>query len=132
VNALAAAAGEALLREPRRARRWQQRAGRWVAQEGAWLQQALAATPGIEPMPSATNFLLVRGCRSPGTPQALAPVGEALQRRHGILLRDCRSFAGLDGSWLRIGLQHRAANLRIVAALRQELSAAVAAGPPDR
>jgi histidinol-phosphate/aromatic aminotransferase/cobyric acid decarboxylase-like protein len=132
VNALAAAAGEALLREPRRARRWQQRAGRWVAQEGAWLRQALAATPGIEPMPSATNFLLVRGCRSPGTPQALAPVGEALQRRHGILLRDCRSFAGLDGSWLRIGLQHRAANLRIVAALRQELSAAVAPGPPDR
>jgi histidinol-phosphate/aromatic aminotransferase/cobyric acid decarboxylase-like protein len=51
-------------------------------------------------------------------------VRDALQRRHGILVRDCRSFAGLDGSWLRIGLQGRRANRRIARALADELSGA--------
>ena len=117
VNGLALAAGEALFRDPRRMARWQQRAARWVVQDGAWLQGALAEIPGLQPLPSATNFLLVRGA------QSLVPVREALRRRHGILLRDCRSFEGLDERWLRIGLQGRRANRRIVEALRRELSA---------
>lgn len=124
VNGLAAAAGEALLAHPRREQRWQQRVARWVGEEGAWLQRALAAMPPLEPMPSATNFLLVRGKAAGGRPLALAPVRDALQRRHGILVRDCRSFAGLDGSWLRIGLQGRRANRRIARALADELSGA--------
>ncbi len=120
INGLAAVAGEALLRSPRRARRWQARVARWVAEEGVWLHRALGAIPGLEPRPSATNFLLVRGAHD------LVAVREALQRSQGILLRDCRSFDGLDGSWLRIGLQGCRANRRIVEALRRELSGAQA------
>ena len=84
--------------------------------EGAWIQQQLAALPGITPMPSAVNYLLIRAETS------LVPVREALEQRHRILLRDCRSFSGLGECWLRIGLQNRRRNRRIVAALRREQS----------
>jgi Histidinol-phosphate/aromatic aminotransferase and cobyric acid decarboxylase len=41
--------------------------------------------------------------------------------RRGVLLRDCRSFEGLGERWLRIGLQSRRGNRRIVAAMRRDL-----------
>ncbi len=117
VNGLAAAAGESLLRNPAACRRWCGRVQRWTAREGAWLQQQLAQLPGITPMPSAANFLLIRGETS------LVPLRERLERRHRILLRDCRSFVGLGPNWLRIGYQSRRHNRRIIRALRQELAA---------
>jgi histidinol-phosphate/aromatic aminotransferase/cobyric acid decarboxylase-like protein len=45
-----------------------------------------------------------------------------LEVRHRILLRDCRSFEGLDDTWLRIGFQSRRVNRRIIQAMRKELS----------
>jgi histidinol-phosphate/aromatic aminotransferase/cobyric acid decarboxylase-like protein len=115
VNGIALAVGERLLASPRRYHRWCKRVQRWVATEGAWMQQQLAALPGITPMPSAVNYLLIRSNRS------LVPLREAMEQRHRILLRDCRSFAGLGETWLRIGLQTRRNNRRIVRALREEL-----------
>ena len=121
VNAVASAVGEALLRSPERHHAWMQRVQRWTAQEGAWLQRQLAALPGIIPMPSAANYLLIRGERE-GKPWSLQPLRDALEMRHRILLRDCRSFEGLDESWLRIGFQNRRGNRRIIQAMRKELS----------
>ena len=115
VNGVALAVGERLLASPRRYHRWCERVQRWTATEGAWMQQQLAALPGIMPMPSAANFLLIR------SEQSLVPLREAVEQRHRILLRDCRSFIGLGENWLRIGLQSRRNNRRIVGALRQEL-----------
>ena len=57
-----------------------------------------------------------------GKPVSLQPLREALESRHRILLRDCRSFEGLDATWLRIGYQDRAGNRRIIRAMRQELN----------
>jgi histidinol-phosphate/aromatic aminotransferase/cobyric acid decarboxylase-like protein len=71
-------------------------------------------------LPSAANFLLVRGQRA-GHAWSLLPLRLALEQRHRILLRDCRSFTGLDASWLRIGLQDRRGNQRLLQALTQEL-----------
>ena len=79
------------------------------------MQQQLSALPGITPMPSAVNYMLIRSNRS------LVPSREALERNHRILLRDCRSFERLGESWLRIGLQSRRNNRRIIRALRDEL-----------
>ena len=79
------------------------------------MQQQLAALPGITPMPSAVNYLLIRSNRS------LVPLREAMEQWHRILLRDCRSFEGLGENWLRIGLQSRRNNRRIIRALRVEL-----------
>ena len=115
VNVVALAIGERLLASPRRYRLWCKRVQCWVATEGAWMQQQLAAMPGITPMPSAVNYLLIRSNRS------LVPLREAMEQRHRILLRDCRSFEGLGETWLRIGLQSRLNNRRIVRALREEL-----------
>ena len=115
VNGIALAVGEPLLASPRRYQRWCKRVQRWVATEGAWMQQQLAALPGITPMPSAVNYLLIRSNRS------LVPLREAMEQRHRILLRDCRSFEGLGENWLRIGLQSRRNNRRIIRALRVEL-----------
>jgi histidinol-phosphate/aromatic aminotransferase/cobyric acid decarboxylase-like protein len=115
VNGIALAVGEKLLASPRRYRRWCERVQRWVATEGAWMQQQLGVLPGITPMPSSVNYLLIRSNSS------LLPLREALEQRHRILLRDCRSFDGLGETWLRIGLQSRRNNRRIVSALREEL-----------
>ena len=115
VNGIALAVGERLLSLPRRYQSWCARVQRWTATEGAWMQRQLAALPGITPMPSAVNYLLIRANRS------LLPLREALEQRHRILLRDCRSFEGLGETWLRIGLQSRRNNRRIVWAMREEL-----------
>ena len=117
LNGLALAVGERLLGDPVAYGRWCRRVQRWTAREGAWLQAALAQLPGITPLPSAANFLLIHGEAS------LVPLRERLERRHRILLRDCRSFHGLGESWLRIGLQNRRGNRRLLRALRRELVA---------
>jgi len=112
VNGLAAAVGEAVVGD----RRWQERVRRWVAAEGPWLEGQLSGLGGLRPLPSAANFLLVQGEGS------LLGLRERLESRQRILLRDCRSFEGLGESWLRIGLQDRRGNQRILRALRAELS----------
>ena len=82
------------------------------------MQLQLSQLPGITPMPSAANFLLIHA------EQSLVPLREAVEQRHRILLRDCRSFMGLGDCWLRIGLQSRRNNRRIIRALKQELDRA--------
>ena len=119
INGLASAAGLALLEHPRGLERWQRRVTTWVAAEGAWLASRLAELPGLEPRPSAANFLLLRGWRD-GQPASLEPLRLALEQRHRILVRDCRSFAGLDSSWLRLGLQDRRGHRRLLRALARE------------
>jgi len=114
INAVASAVAQELLRHPSRYHAWCSRVQRWTAREGAWLRAQLAAIPGLTPMPSAANFLLIRSDRS------LEPLREALEHRHRIMLRDCRSFDRLDERWLRLGYQSRRHNRRIVSAIRQE------------
>ena len=118
VNGIASAVAEQLLASPAKYQRWCRRAQRWVAKEGAWMHHQLAQLSGITPMPSAANFLLIRA------EQSLVPLREAVEQRHRILLRDCRSFEGLGECWLRIGLQSRRNNRRIIRALKQELDRA--------
>ena len=115
VNGIASAVAEQLLASPAKYQCWCRRAQAWVAKEGAWMQQQLASLPGITPMPSAANFLLIHA------EQSLVLFREAVEQRHRILLRDCRSFEGLGECWLRIGLQSRRNNRRIMRALKQEL-----------
>jgi histidinol-phosphate/aromatic aminotransferase/cobyric acid decarboxylase-like protein len=122
VNGLAAALGEALFADPRSVARWQARVQAWVAAEGPWLAQGLARLPGLEVRPSATNFLLLRGVDADGGPRSLVPLREALERHQRLLLRDCRSFAGLGEAWLRVALQDRSGNRRLLRALTLETS----------
>jgi histidinol-phosphate/aromatic aminotransferase/cobyric acid decarboxylase-like protein len=120
LNGLAVAAGEALLSDGAAYGRWCSRVQGWVEREGAAMGAALAASAGMEPLPSATNFLLVRGRDGAGQPQSLEPLRLALETRHRILVRDCRSFPGLDQSWLRIALSDGRGRRRLLRALALE------------
>jgi len=116
VNGLAAAAGVALMAD----RAWDRRVQGWLAREGPWLAAQLARLPGLVPMASAANFLLVRGERA-GQPCSLDGLRLALEQRHRILVRDCRSFTGLGESWLRLAVLDRRGNRRLLGALAREL-----------
>ena len=115
VNGLAAGLGVSLLND----RHWLMRVQGWVEREGAWLRGRLGGLGGLKLLPSATSFLLLRGWQE-GSPRSLEPLRRALADRHRILLRDCRSFEGLDDSWLRLSLQNRRDHRRLLRALRQE------------
>ncbi len=84
----------------------------WVRQEGSWLQSNLTNLTGIIAHPSATNFQLIESKRS------LRHFREKLAF-NGILLRDCRSFQGLGENWLRISLQSKENNRRILHTMHQ-------------
>jgi histidinol-phosphate/aromatic aminotransferase/cobyric acid decarboxylase-like protein len=113
VNGLAALAGVELLADGAGFTRWQARVQRWTAREGAWLAAQLATIPGLEPLPSAANFLLLRGEGS------LEPLRRELEERERVLVRDCRSFEGLGPQWLRLALLDRVGNSRVMEGLRR-------------
>jgi histidinol-phosphate/aromatic aminotransferase/cobyric acid decarboxylase-like protein len=119
LNGLALAGAEQLLARPGWLGDWTARVQAWVAREGPWLAGRLQGWPQLTPLPSAANFLLLRGDCS------LSSVAVALAQRHGVLVRQCDAFAGLDGRWLRLGLQDRRGNRRMLRALAAEL------GPPQ-
>ena len=110
VNAMAAAVAGPLLADLR----WQQRVQRWVQDEGCWLARELGQLQGIHAMPSAANYLLIRG------EHELESLRQRLEQRHLILLRTATSFEGLDQHWLRVGLSDRRGHRRLLAALRKE------------
>ena len=111
-NGLAIAAGVAVMNDPVGLQRWQRRVQQWVQQEGSWFRAQLDAIPGFKAYPSAANYLLIQG------EESLLELRDQLARQ-GVLLRDCRSFQGLGEHWLRIGLQDRRGNQRILRALRR-------------
>ncbi len=83
---------------------------------------ALAASlrdAGLRVFESAANFVLV------STPLPAPWLAERLAADHRIVVRDCRSFAGLeDGRYVRLAVRTRDENERLVAALRRVLAPA--------
>ena len=67
-------------------------------EEGKWLHKSLSDFSTIKPLPTTTNFQLIKSDSS------ILNLIENLKKR-GILLRDCRSFINLDEKWIRISLQ---------------------------
>jgi threonine-phosphate decarboxylase len=86
-----------------------------IATERQYLMERLAAIPGLTVYPSVTNFLLLKitrpGWDAPRLQQGLI--------RHGMLIRDCRSFPGLGGGFMRIAVRGRKDNTRLLSALQQ-------------
>jgi threonine-phosphate decarboxylase len=70
---------------------------------------------GLDVYPSAGNFLLFR--LPPNGPDSTR-LRAALIQRHRIVVRDCRSFEGMeDGCFLRVAVRARTENERLVGAL---------------
>ncbi len=84
---------------------------RWVEEEGKWLDKNLSNFSTIKPLPTATNYQLIKSDNS------MINIIERLKKR-GILLRDCRSFLNLGENWIRISLQKRKQNIKIINSLK--------------
>ncbi len=107
VNALAAAAGIAALRDGEYA----ERTRRAIPALRERLARGLADA-GLEPLPSEVNFILCR------VADAATLCGELLPR--GIAARNCDSFTGLeDNRYVRFAVRTHAENERLLAALRE-------------
>ena len=88
---------------------------KWVKKEGEWLHKSLSKFSSIRPLPSNTNFQLVK------SKYGLLGVINNLKKR-GILLRDCRSFINLGEDWVRISLQKREDNIQIINTLKEYIN----------
>jgi threonine-phosphate decarboxylase len=91
------------------------RTERWLEQERMFLWERLTALEGFDPLPSRTNFLLVKFDTK---------CGDALQLRSfllrkKILIRACDSFAGLGTDYFRIAVRRRKDNRRLITALEE-------------
>jgi threonine-phosphate decarboxylase len=113
VSALAQIAGRESLKD----RNYLRRTLELIATERQYLTHGLAEIAGLTVYPSVANFLLLKI-----TPPAwdAARLQQGLIR-HGVLIRDCSSFPGLGGAYMRIAVRGRKDNSRLLRALQEVL-----------
>ncbi len=114
LNSLAIEAGCTIMNDQKLLQGWTSKIHSWVKKEGAWFRSHLKNIKGISSHPSSTNFFLIESQKS------LIPLRKELEKEH-ILLRDCRSFKYLNEQWLRISLQERINNQRIINSINRIL-----------
>ncbi len=114
LNGLAIVAGVTLINERKLLKDRLTKVHNWLEHEGAWFKSNLENLSGIIPHSSSTNFYLIE------SDQSLVRFREALARKK-ILLRDCQSFEDLDERWLRISLQNKAANRKIIKSMKESI-----------
>ncbi|MCK9419269.1 MAG: threonine-phosphate decarboxylase CobD [Nitrospirae bacterium] len=88
---------------------------RLIEKERGRLLSALRILPGVETFPCAANFILIK-ITSLDVPTFINKLGE-----RGILVRDCSSFPGLDGRYIRIAVRTWWDNRRLIKAFRELL-----------
>lgn len=108
VNTLALAAGTAALHDARH----NMDTLEFVRQERRVLVESLARFPQLRVYPSSANYLLIEigdGMTARELRESLLP--------HGILIRDCANFTGLDGRFFRIAVRTGDENRRLLECL---------------
>lgn len=88
-----------------------------IAREKAQLVKMLKEIDVLRVFPSETNFLLVKILNKKTTSTAL----RESMAKEGILIRDCSTFVGLDGSYFRVTVRSSKENLILVKALKKAL-----------
>ncbi len=107
VNTLAAAAGVAALKD----KYFQQQTWDWLSKARKKLFHDLAKLPGLTPIQSSVNFLLIRSEKS------CIEIQETLLKNNHILIRDCLSFPELGDRYFRVSVRSQEDNKRLVQAL---------------
>ena len=79
----------------------------------------LAGINGLKVFPTDANFVLIN-IRSAGV--TAAQLKEKLLK-HGILIRDCSSFRGLDKYFIRIAIRTRKENAKLLKVMQTVLGA---------
>jgi threonine-phosphate decarboxylase len=113
VNSLAQAAAIAALADEDHSRRTMET----VRTEKKFLSRELGRIRGFRVFPVDTNFVFVDVRQSGITASQL----RTKMITHGILIRDCSSFAGLDGFYIRVAVRTREENERLLNAFRMVL-----------
>jgi threonine-phosphate decarboxylase len=88
---------------------------RLIEKERNRLLSALRILPGVETFPCSANFILIK-VTSTDVPTFIGKLGE-----RGMLVRDCSSFPGLDGRYIRITVRTGWDNRRLMKAFRELL-----------
>ena len=112
VNTLAIHATNLIMRNSKMHKKRLHKVQKWVKEEGSWLNNKLSKFSTFKPLPTTTNFQLIK------SEVSLLNLFEKLKKR-GILFRDCRSFINLNENWLRISLQEKEKNIQIINTLNK-------------
>jgi L-threonine-O-3-phosphate decarboxylase len=107
VNSLAEAAAIAVVQDTE----FQQATWNWLKEARTHLFEGLAAIKGLQPFPSAVNFLLVH------SEQSVLQLQEKLLKQRQILIRDCLSFPELGDRYFRVAVRTKAENQRLLEGL---------------
>ncbi|RUT02424.1 threonine-phosphate decarboxylase [Dulcicalothrix desertica PCC 7102] len=111
VNTLASAAGVAALSDTE----FQASTCSWLPKARKELFEGLSQIPGLQPLPSAANFLLVQSEHS------CVELQHRLLKNHQILIRDCQSFPQLGDRFFRVAVRTELDNKRLLTALQSVL-----------
>ena len=115
INTLAVYATNMIMNNQKMHKKRLNKIHKWIEKEGSFLHENLSNFSSLKPLPSNTNFQLVK---SEGP---ILNLIENLKKR-GILLRDCRSFINLDENWFRISLQKKKDNIQIINTLKEYIN----------
>ncbi len=108
VNTLAEAAALATIQDTA----FGQQTWAWLPEARKQLFDGLAQIPGLQPLESAANFLLVHSQRSASQLQ------QTLLKDHQILIRDCLSFPELGDHYFRVAVRLNSENERLIQAIK--------------
>ncbi len=114
VNSLAQAAAVAALADEDHSKRTLE----VVKAEKEFLSRELTSIRGFKVFPADTNFLFI-DIRKSGLS---APELKSKMIAHGVLVRDCSSFARLDGYYIRVAVKTRRDNEKLLDAFRKALN----------
>lgn len=82
-----------------------------IRAESKFLKNKISRIGGLECYDPSANFILIK------TEQDSALLQKRLLDEHGILVRDCKSFRGLNGHHIRIAIRRHQDNMQLVGAL---------------
>ncbi len=100
VNCLAVAAGIGVVKD----KEFQAQTWAWLPEARSDLYRKISQVEGFEPLPSLSNFLLIK------TPVPGSKLQKYLLQNHKILIRDCLSFAELGEKYIRLAVLRNAAH----------------------
>ena len=94
-----------------RSKEFQQQTWDWLVPARSELFQQLQAIPGLQPLESAANYLLVK------TEMSATKLQEKLLTEHRIIIRDCLSFPELGDRYFRLAVRLPTENTRLTQAI---------------
>jgi L-threonine-O-3-phosphate decarboxylase len=115
VNCLAQAAAIAVLQDREYLKGYLEKTRKLVGGEREFLLDEFRRVRGLKVFPAHANFILL-DIRQTGL--TAAQLKERMLK-HGILIRDCSSFKGLDKYYIRVAVRTRQENEKLLAVLRK-------------